>query len=90
MVELFDNISVIVCLCIKLMGEICMFLVEGKLLVWIFFLLLFGVVLMINFVNFGFMIVLWIDLVGLKLIYGVLLMMVFGIWWMMCIVKIWV
>lgn len=86
--ELLDNISKIVRSRIKLMGEIRTLSAEGKLSAWILSLLPFGAALMINLVNPGFMTVLWTDPAGLKLIYGALLMMAFGIWWMTRIVKI--
>ncbi len=86
--ELLDNISAIVRSRIKLMGEVRTLSAEGKLSAWILSLLPFGAALMINLVNPGFMTVLWTDPVGLKMIYGALFMMAFGIWWMTRIIKI--
>lgn len=86
--ELLDNISAIVRSRIKLMGEIRTLSAEGKLSAWILSLLPFAAALMINLVNPGFMTVLWTDPVGLKMVYGALLMMAFGIWWMSRIIKI--
>jgi len=86
--ELLDNISAIVRSRIKLLGEIRTLSAEGKLSAWILSLLPFGAALMINIVNPGFMTVLWTDPVGLKMVYGALLMMAFGIWWMTRIIKI--
>ena len=86
--ELLDNISAIVRSRIKLMGEVRTLSAEGKLSAWILGLLPFGAALMINIVNPGFMTVLWTDPAGLKLVYGAVLMMLFGVWWMTRIVKI--
>ncbi|MGE5469750.1 MAG: type II secretion system F family protein [Bacteroidota bacterium] len=86
--ELLDNISAIVRSRIKLMGEVRTLSAEGKLSAWILSLLPFGAALLINIVNPGFMTVLWTDPLGLKLVYGALFMMAFGIWWMTRIVKI--
>jgi len=86
--ELLDNISAIVRARIKLMGEIRTLSAEGKLSAWILSLLPFGAALMINILNPDFMTVLWTDPVGLKMVYGALLMMAFGIWWMTRIIKI--
>mgnify|MGYP000932411816 CR=1 FL=1 len=69
-------------------GEARTLSAEGRLSAWILSLLPFGAGLVINLVNPGFLTVLWTDPVGLKLIYGALLMMAFGIWWMTRIVKI--
>lgn len=86
--ELLDNISAIIRSRIKLQGEIRTLSAEGKLSAWVLSLLPFGAALVINLVNPGFMTVLWTDATGLKLIYGALFMMAFGIWWMTRIVKI--
>jgi tight adherence protein B len=86
--ELLDNISTIVRSRIKLMGEVRTLSAEGKLSAWILSLLPFGAGLMINLVNPGFLSVLWTDPAGLTIVYGALLMMAFGIWWMSRIIKI--
>lgn len=86
--ELLDNISAIVRARLKLMGEIRTLSAEGKLSAWILSLLPFAAGLMINVVNPGFMTVLLTDPVGLKMVYGALFMIVFGIWWMTKIIKI--
>lgn len=86
--ELLDNISTIVRSRIKLMGEIRTLSAEGKLSAWILSLLPFCVALVISIINPGYLKVLWTDPAGLKLIYGAMLMMIFGIWWMSRIVKI--
>lgn len=86
--ELLDNISSIVRSRIKLMGQIRTLSAEGKLSAWILSLLPFCTALLINLVNPGFMTVLWTDPMGLKLVYGALFMMAFGVWWMTRIIKI--
>lgn len=86
--ELLDNISAIVRARIKLMGEVRTLSAEGKMSAWVLSLLPFVTAAAINFVNPGFMKVLWVDPLGLKLVYGALFMMAFGIWWMRRIIKI--
>lgn len=86
--ELLDNISAMVRARIKLMGEVRTLSAEGKLSAWILSLLPFAAALIINFVNPGFMTVLWTDPGGLKMVYGALTLMALGIWWMTRIIKI--
>lgn len=86
--ELLDNISAIVRSRIRLQGEIRTLSAEGRLSAWILSLLPFGAGLLIQLVNPRFLSVLWTDPVGLKLVYGALVMMAFGIWWMSRIIKI--
>lgn len=86
--ELLDNISAIIRARMKLLGQVRVLSAEGRLSAWILSLLPFAAGLMINIVNPGFLEVLWNDPVGLKMIYGALLLMAFGIWWMTRIIKI--
>lgn len=86
--ELLDNISAIVRARIKLMGEIRTLSAEGRLSAWILSCLPFATAVLINVVNPGFMTVLWSDEFGLNMVYGALLLMGFGIWWMSRIIKI--
>jgi tight adherence protein B len=86
--ELLDNISSIVRSRIKLMGEVRTLSAEGRLSAWILGLLPFATALMIQVINPGFLKVLWTDPTGLRLVYGALVMMAFGIWWMSRIIKI--
>jgi tight adherence protein B len=86
--ELLDNISAIIRARIKLMGEVRTLSAEGKLSAWILSLLPFAAGFTINLVNPGFLNVLWTDPTGLKMVYGALFMMAFGIWWMTRIIKI--
>lgn len=86
--ELLDNISAIVRARIKLMGEVRTLSAEGKLSAWILSLLPFCVGFVIHLSNPGFLAVLWTDPVGIKLVYGALILMVFGVWWMRRIIRI--
>lgn len=86
--ELLDNISAIVRSRIKLMGEVRTLSAEGRLSAWILSGLPFVAALVINLVNPGFMKVLWEDPAGLNLVYGALILMAFGVWWMSRIIKI--
>lgn len=86
--ELLDSISAIVRARLKLMGDIRTLSAEGKMSAWILTLLPFAVGIMIQIVNPGFLTVLWTNPFGLKLAYGAIAMMIFGIWWMSRIIKI--
>ncbi len=86
--ELLDNLSSLMRARFKLMGHIRVLSAEGKLSAWILTLLPFSVAVMINIVNPGFMKVLYTDPAGLKIIYGMILLMTFGIFWMWRIIKI--
>lgn len=86
--ELLDSISAIVRGRLKLMGEIRTLSAEGKMSAWVLSLLPFVLGGVIQLVNPGFLSVLWTDPFGLKLVYGVIALMLFGIWLMSRIIKI--
>ena len=86
--ELLDNIAAIIRARLKLFGQIRVLSAEGKLSAWILTLLPIGVALIMNIVNPGYIGVLWKDPLGLRLIGGAVLLMIFGIFWMWRIVKI--
>ena len=86
--ELLDNIAAIIRARLKLFGQVRVLSAEGKLSAWILTLLPIGVALMMNVVNPGYIGVLWKDPMGLRLIGGAVLVMIFGIFWMWRIVKI--
>lgn len=86
--ELLDNIAAIVRARLKLLGEVRTLSAEGRMSAWVLGLLPFCVALVINIVNPKFLSVLWTDAMGLRLIGGALLMMVFGAWWMRRIIRI--
>ena len=86
--ELLDNISAIIRARLKLFGQIRVLSAEGRMSAWILTLLPIGVALVMNVVNPAFIGVLWKDPMGLRLVGGAALLMIFGIFWMWRIVKI--
>lgn len=86
--ELLDSISAIVRARIKLMGDVRTLSAEGKMSAWILTLLPFGVGMVIQIVNPGFLGILWGNPMGVKLVYGALILMALGIWWMRRIIRI--
>lgn len=86
--ELLENIAGMVRSRLKLMGEIRTLSAEGRLSAWILGALPFATAAAINVLSPGFMSVLWKDPTGLKLVWGALFMMVFGIGWMSRIIRI--
>jgi len=86
--ELLDNIAAIIRARLKLFGQIRVLATEGRLSAWILTLLPIGVAIAMNFVNPAFISVLWKDPMGLRLVTGAVLLMIFGIFWMWRIVKI--
>ena len=86
--ELLDNLATLIRERFKLLGKIRVLSAEGKLSAYILLGLPFVTAGAILLVNPEFMKVLWTDPAGLKLVFGALLMMVFGAFWMSRIVKI--
>jgi len=86
--ELLDNLSHLIRERFKLLGKIRVLAAEGKLSAYILIALPFATAAMIFLVNPKFMQVLWTDPAGLNLVFGALIMMVFGAFWMWRIVKI--
>jgi tight adherence protein B len=86
--ELLDNIAALIRARHKLYGTIRVLSAEGKLSAWILTLLPISVALLINIINPKFMQVLWTDKTGIKMIIGVVIMMIIGIFWMRKIIKI--
>lgn len=86
--ELLDSISAIVRGRLTLMGEIRTLSAEGRLSAWVLGLLPFGVGLVIQASNPTFLAVLWKDPAGLRMVYGALLLMIFGVLWMRRIIRI--
>jgi len=86
--ELLDNIAAIIRARLKLFGQVRVLSTEGRLSAWILTLLPIGVAIAMNFVNPTFISVLWKDPMGLRLVTGAVLLMIFGIFWMWRIVKI--
>src|SRR6266498_376604 len=86
--ELLDNIAAIIRARLKLFGQIRVLSAEGRMSAWILTLLPIGVALVMNIVNPAFIAVVWKDPMGLRLVGGAALLMIFGIFWMWRIVKI--
>jgi tight adherence protein B len=86
--ELLDSISAMIRARQKLYGTIRVLSAEGKLSAWILTLLPIVLALIINLINPAFMKVLWEDETGIKMVIGVVIMMILGIFWMRKIIKI--
>lgn len=86
--ELLDNLATLIRERFKLLGKIRVLSAEGKLSAYILIGLPFVTAGAILLVNPDFMKVLWTDPAGLKLVFGALIMMVLGAFWMSRIVKI--
>ncbi|MDE2366151.1 MAG: type II secretion system F family protein [Betaproteobacteria bacterium] len=86
--ELLDKISGLIRDRLNLLGRIRVLSAEGRMSAWILSCLPFATALMINFVNPGFLTVLWTDPAGLMMIGAALGMMVMGIFAMSRIIKI--
>lgn len=86
--EVLGNISALIRARLKLMGQVRVLSAEGKLSAWILSLLPFVLAGVINLVNPGFMKILWEDPMGLKMLWGMLVMMVLGVLWMRHIIRI--
>ncbi|MDP1653420.1 MAG: type II secretion system F family protein [Rhodocyclaceae bacterium] len=86
--ELLDNISALIRGRQKLYGTIRVLSAEGKLSAWILTLLPICLALIINLINPTFMAVLWKDPVGIKMVVGMIILMILGIFWMRKIIKI--
>lgn len=86
--ELLHNIATIVRERLKLFGQIKVFSAEGRLSAWILGLLPFALTAVLQLVNPGFMSLLWSDPVGLKMLAGMAVLMVVGIFWMRKLIRI--
>lgn len=86
--ELLDSISALIRARLKLMGTIRVLSAEGRLSAWILALLPFFVTAILNIINPNFMRILWTDPTGLKMVWGISVMMVVGIFWMRRVIRI--
>ena len=86
--EVLGNIATLIRSRFHLLGKVRVLAAEGKLSAWILTALPLGAAVMMNLVNPTFMSTLWKDPVGLALVYGCVLSMTLGIFWMWRLVKI--
>ena len=86
--EVLGNLSALIRERFKLLQKVRVLAAEGKMSAWVLGILPFAVAAAINVVNPGFMKVLWTDPMGIKMVYIMLTMMVFGILWMRKIIRI--
>lgn len=86
--ELLDNISALIRARFKLLGTIRVLSAEGRLSAWVLTLLPFALAGVIRIIHPQFISVLWTDPFGRKMVFGALMLMVLGIFWMWRIIKI--
>jgi tight adherence protein B len=86
--EVLSNLSVLIRERFKLYGKIRVLAAEGKLSAYILIALPFITAFALNTMNPDFMRILWTDPVGIDLVFGGLMMMLFGAAWMWHIVRI--
>lgn len=86
--EVLGNLSALIRERFKLLQKVRVLAAEGKMSAWVLGILPFAVAAAINVVNPGFMKVLWTDPMGIKMVYIMLTMMIFGILWMRKIIRI--
>ena len=86
--EVLGNLSALIRERFKLLQKVRVLAAEGKMSAWVLGILPFAVAAAINVLNPGFMKVLWTDPMGIKMVYIMLAMMVFGILWMRKIIRI--
>jgi tight adherence protein B len=86
--ELLDNIAALIRARHKLYGTIRVLSAEGKMSAWVLTLLPIVLAFIINLINPTFMEVLWKDPAGVKMIIGVVILMILGVYWMRKIIKI--
>ena len=86
--EVLGNLSALIRERFKLLQKVRVLAADGKMSAWVLGILPFAVAAAINVVNPGFMKVLWTDPMGIKMVYIMLTMMIFGILWMRKIIRI--
>lgn len=86
--ELLDNISALIRARFKLMGSIRVLSAEGKISAWILTILPFALAGVISMLNREFLSKLWTDPMGINMVIGAIILMIFGIFWMWRIIKI--
>jgi tight adherence protein B len=88
LVEVLQNISRLVRDRLALYGKVRVLAAEGKMSVWVLTGMPIATAAAIQAVNPKFLSVLFTDPTGLKMVYGSILMIIFGVIWMLNIVKI--
>jgi tight adherence protein B len=86
--ELLGNIAAIVRERLKLYGQVRALSAEGRLSAWILSVLPFALAGLLQIINPKFMQLLWSEPVGMKMLGGMLVLMVIGIFWMRKIIRI--
>ena len=86
--EVLGNLATLIRERFKLLEKVRVLATEGRLSAWILSLLPFAVAAAINFINPGFMQVLWTDPMGVKMVGTALTTMALGIFWMRQIIRI--
>jgi tight adherence protein B len=88
LVEVLQNISRLVRDRLALYGKVRVLAAEGKMSVWVLTGMPIATAAAIQVVNPKFLAVLFTDPTGLKMVYASILMIIFGVIWMLSIVKI--
>lgn len=86
--ELLDGISKLIRARLNLLGTIRVLSAEGRLSAWILGILPFVMAFYMNMANPKLMSLLWTDPVGLKMVWGMLVIMIIGVYWMRRIIRI--
>jgi len=86
--EVLDGITALIRERFKLFDKVRVLSAEGKMSAWVLGLLPFGVGALMMVINPGFLDVLWQDPVGIRMVGGVLVAMLFGVLWMSRIVRL--
>ncbi len=86
--ELLSNIGTLIRARLKMFGTIRVLSAEGRLSAIILTLLPFGLAAAVSLINPGFLKVLWNDPAGIKMLWSVAGMMIFGIFWMRRLIRI--
>ncbi|HHX4174562.1 TPA: type II secretion system F family protein, partial [Burkholderia contaminans] len=86
--ELLDCISALIRERFKLFDKVRVLSAEGRLSAWILGLLPFGTAAVMALLNREFLSVLWEDPAGIRMVGGMLVSMLFGLFWIRRIVRI--
>lgn len=86
--ELLANIGTLIRARLKMFGTIRVLSAEGKLSAIILTMLPFGLAAVLSLINPDFLKVLWTDPAGIKMLWTVAGMMIFGMFWMRRLIKI--